>query len=382
MISNLRPPITQTAAASGTAAIGMVSMDSAAAGTRPYAITTAGPVQLSASEWPSPVVSGQSTTNDALFGSDGTNKIVGFLGDALNASGSSSKYRALSEANGAGNWTLGATDTNRTMTENQYTYTTGTFTWCWAHGSVLVRLSMSGTPPTVSAYTYSTDGGANWTTPSNTGLTGSWGSYGVPVRVYSNGAFRVIAEYQGGAPFANGVSKLSIDSGTNWTAYTPGSETAMCYEYDSGADLFVAATMARGFSDLGTTLTIYTKTRTSGGWTSRQTFTLASGGFACVCVMRIVGSYCYLLIRLSSGNWTLHRAAVSSLATSNPFGSVHNPGGTHDANRLSTPMLFSDGNLRYMVAGQIYKSSDGSNGSWSADGSSFSNSAGQLTPIP
>lgn len=382
MISNLRPPVSQVYGAAATAAIGMVSMDSAAAGTRPYAITTAGPVQLSASEWPSPVVGGQSTTNDALFGSNGTDKTVAFLGDALNASGASSKYEAVSDTTKVGGWTLVATDTNRTMTENQYTYTAGTFTWCWTHGSVLTRVSMSSTPPTVSAYTYSTDGGASWTTPSNTGLTGSWGAYGVPVRVYSRGTFRVITEYQGGAPFANGVSKLSIDSGTNWTAYTPGSETAMCYEYDSGADLLVAATMARGFSDLGTTLTIRTSPRTSPSWTSRQTFTLASGGFACVCVMRIIGSYCYLLIRLSSGNWTLHRAAVSSLATSNPFSSVHAPGGTHDANRLSTPTVFSDGVLRYIVAGQVYKSSDGSSGSWSADGSSFSNSAGQLTPIP
>jgi len=409
--------------------LGVVGLDGTANGDLPYYITTGGVTQMTSGQWPNPVVSGQSASQDAVFAKrSADSKMCSFIGSAYDAAGS---YAAKSDTTYLAGWALIATDTSILKLEGT-TMTATAGTYRYVGDSVQYKFTMTGGPPIPSAIAKSTDGGDTFVSVGGT----------VGGIAYSGGIYWFCAE---GTLLAYGLTdvggssgqfRFSIDTGTTINSLTmPGTSQltgGMVYQ-SANSTLCIVVSIWNGSgynSD-----TVYTSPSGTVSWTSRQTFAATTNSTSAdKGQMSQVGSYLYYPAKLVTGGWTMHRApadittftawagstaytvgkartnggniyvctvAGTSAASGGPTGTgtsitdgsvtwkyhgpstamfqqVHQPGGT--SAKPSKVRQLSDGNLYYVYNQQVYRSTDGG-ASFAAHGSAVSKLANQIAVV-
>ncbi len=358
LLMRRRAMMAQTVAATSPAAI--LGFITASNSSRPYGYFSGTWTQYTSGQYPSPLVGGQTASSSGLFYAvPGTTKFATIQYTTTEAAG---LYRAISDTSGL-NYALIATDTNTIMRENA-TYAPGVSTvYEYFQDDTCIRLTDALTVP--SAFAISTDGSQTYSTPTNTGFTGSWSSTAVTYRTYARGSLIFLS--QGSSAGGGVLCKVSADGGANWTTCTcPGGVVAL--EHDDTNGVYIAASETFSAGNWGPTITIYTCATIGGTWTSRQTIAAATTAFGGnVANMRVANGLCFLIVQVGSGTgWSLYKVPVGSFATTNPFTSVHAPGGSQSVAGWMAPKWCSGDSLfRYIAVSNSYSSSDGT--TWSLD---------------
>ena len=406
------------------AVMGYVALNGSVNGDRPYVITAAGLVQLDGTQWPSPVVGGQTASQDAVFWKRSTDSKIGaFVGSAF---GSAGLYAAKSDTTYLAGYNLIATDASILCLEGaQIPVAAGTYRFNF--DGACFKLTLSGGPPVPTALTVSADGD----TFAAVGGT-------VTTITYNGGTF--FFEYENGlvvygtteSSGSASSMRYSLNGGATINAMTaPGT----CF----GGAVYNAANSticcsASTFTSVYSNDTIFTSPSGSISWTSRQTFVAVPTTRADKGLMSTVGTYIYYPVKLTTGGWTMHRmpkdattftawagstAYTSGQARTNsgniyicvsggtsassggpagtggaisdgsvtwayhgpssaPFQVVHTPGGT--TVRPSKVRALTDTYLYYVYNNQLYQSFNGG-ASFSALGSSVTKTANQIAVI-
>lgn len=412
-----------------TATLGLVALDSNSNLAKPYYFTADGLVALGGTQWPSPTVSGQSATQEAVFGKRHDGTVGVFVGATLGAAGS---YYAKSDGTYLAGWTLVGTDTSR-LAIDKYTINSTSDTARYIFdGGLQYKMSTASGPPNISAITKSTNGGDSFAAVGGT-VTGMSYNGGVGF-LQSDGGNMLLYGLSDSTSTAS--ARVSWDQGTTIAALTmPASAWilgALCW--DTASDCLGCHLSPYNAGSFGA-MQFYTSPRGTVSWTSRQTFGAGTPGtYADTGWMSLAGAWAFVDIKLTTGGWTSYRTPKDIFAwaswapstaytagkaringgniyvctvagtsagsggptgtgasitdgtvtwsyhgpSSAPFQQVHQHGGTGAT--PSKVRVAADGSFVKIYGGQLYRSTDqGAN--WTAVGSSFPLAANQIAIV-
>jgi TP901-1 family phage major tail protein len=407
------------------AVLGYVALNGSANGDLPYYISSSGLVQLNSTQWPSPVVGGQTVSQDAVFWKRSADSKIGtFVGSAFASAG---LYAAKSDTTYLAGYGLIATDTSILQLEGDAVpITAGTYRFNF--DGACFKLTTSGGPPIPTALTISTDGGDTFGAVGGT-VTGMSYSGGVIFFEYEVGLVVYGTTDSGGG--GNSL-RYSLNSGATISAMTSPGAVIGGFSYNSANSTICCS--ASTYSGSYSNDTVFTSASGTISWTSRQTFVSVPTARSDKGLMSAVDFYIYYPVKLTTGGWTMYRTpkdittftawAINTVYTAGQartnggniyicttggtsagaggptgtgssiadntvtwayhgpstamFQQVHQPGGT--AARPSKVRKLSDNNLYYLYNQQLYRSTDGG-ATFAALGSAVTKTANQIAVV-